>query len=150
MGDVHIDAEASIWYYAVLRGDVHAIRVGRQTNIQDFCMLHASTGQTPTLIGDWVTVGHRATLHGCTVEDRVLIGMGAIVLDGAVIGHDSIVGAGALVTGGTVIPSGSLVLGAPARVRRALTDEEKASIKASAQHYVALAQAHRNARRVPD
>ncbi len=142
IGDVTIDADTSVWCYAVLRGDVHRIRIGKKSNIQDFCMLHATTDVSPTLIGDQVTVGHHAILHGCTLEDRVLVGMGAIVLDEAVVGHDSIVGAGALITKGTRIPPGSLVLGAPAKVVRALTPAEKASLVDSADHYVALARAH--------
>jgi len=142
LGDVTLGEDSSVWYHTVIRGDVNRIRIGRRTNIQDLCMIHVSTGTYPTEIGDDVTVGHQATLHGCTVRDRVLVGMGAIILDGAVVGEDCIVGAGTLVTGGTVIPPGSLVLGAPGRVKRSLTEREKQEIRRSAAHYVALAHAH--------
>ena len=144
LGDVAIGLDSSIWFHAVVRGDVNSIRIGRRTNVQDLCRIHVSSRTHPTVVGDDVTLGHRVILHGCTVGDRVLVGMGAIVLDGAVIGEDSIVGAGALVTRGTVIPPGSLVLGTPARVKRRLTEEEKRSIVDSAAHYVALARAYRS------
>ncbi|GAB5517814.1 MAG: gamma carbonic anhydrase family protein [Rhodothermales bacterium] len=136
IGDVTLGAESSVWFSAVIRGDVHRIRIGARTNIQDLCMVHVTHGTAPTSIGDDVTVGHSAVLHGCTVEDRVLIGMSAVVLDHAVIGQDSIVGANALVTGRTIIPPRSLVLGSPARVVRELTDEEVRSVKQSAMNYV--------------
>ncbi|MEM6648297.1 MAG: gamma carbonic anhydrase family protein [Bacteroidota bacterium] len=136
IGDVTLGAQSSLWFNAVVRGDVHRIRIGARTNIQDLCMVHVTHGTAPTTIGDDVTVGHSAVLHGCTIEDRVLIGMSALVMDHAVIGHDSIVGAKALVTGRTVIPPRSLVLGAPARVVRELTGEEVAFVKQSALNYV--------------
>ncbi len=139
VGDVALGAGASVWYGAVARGDVHYIRVGAGTNVQDLAVLHVSRGTHPCVIGEGVTVGHSAILHGCTVEDDVLVGMGAVVLDGAVVGAGSIVGAKALVTKDTVVPPRSLVLGAPARVVRSLSDEEVASNRANARHYVRLA-----------
>lgn len=138
IGDVVIGAGSSIWFGTVVRGDVMPIRIGAQTSIQDNSVVHVTNGVRGTDVGDRVTVGHRAILHACLVEDDCLIGMGSIVLDRAVIGAGSIVGAGAVVTPGAVIPPGSLVIGAPARVKRAVTDEERAWIASSAAHYVAL------------
>jgi carbonic anhydrase/acetyltransferase-like protein (isoleucine patch superfamily) len=136
VGDVEIGAHSSVWCNAVVRGDVNVIRIGARTNVQDLAMLHV-TRQTASLhVGDEVTIGHAAILHGCTVKHRCLIGMGAIVMDGAVIGEESIVGAGALVTEGTVIPPRSLVVGVPAVVRRALRAEEIAFLMESAANYV--------------
>ena len=143
IGDVEMGEGSSIWPGAVVRGDVHRIRIGARTNLQDGVVVHVTTDTHPTQVGDDVTVGHKAVLHGCTIEDRCLIGMGAIVLDGAVVGPDAMVGAGAVVTPGTVVPPGTLALGAPARVRRALTDEEKAGLRESAAHYVELAARYR-------
>jgi gamma-carbonic anhydrase len=137
-GDVTLGEGASVWYGASLRGDVHYIRVGDRSNVQDNAVLHVSRETHPCVLGEDVTVGHSAVVHGCTVEDGCLIGMGAVVLDGAVIGAGSTVGAGALVTGGTQVPPRSLVLGAPARVVRGLTDEEVAANLANAAHYVRL------------
>lgn len=142
-GDVEIGQDSSVWYFTVIRGDVHAIRIGERTNIQDLCVVHVSHDMCPAKVGNDVTVGHRVVLHGCTIADRVLVGMGAIVMDGAEVGEESIVGAGALVTEGTTIPPGSLALGSPARVKRALSAEERQNILASAQHYVELARAYR-------
>lgn len=136
IGDVVLGACSSLWMNVVLRGDVHYIRVGARSNIQDGTIVHVMRGTHPTVIGEDVTIGHSATIHGCTIEDRVLVGMGAIVLNGAVIGHDSIVAAGALVVEGARVPPGSLVMGSPAKVRRPLTDEEKASIRGYAERYV--------------
>jgi carbonic anhydrase/acetyltransferase-like protein (isoleucine patch superfamily) len=137
VGDVVIGEESSVWLNAVVRGDVNAIRIGRRTNLQDGVVVHVNREPSyPTIVGDEVTVGHGAILHGCTVEDRCLIGMGAILLNGSRIGSESIVAAGTLVTERTEIPSGSLVMGAPGRVRRALTNEERASIRDSASGYV--------------
>jgi carbonic anhydrase/acetyltransferase-like protein (isoleucine patch superfamily) len=135
LGDVRLGDQASVWYNAVLRADINRIRVGRGSNIQDNCVLHLAEDH-PCILGDYVTVGHAVVLHGCTVGDECLIGMGAVVLDGAVIGAQSIVGAKALVTQGARIPPGSLVLGAPARVARALSATERARIKIYARHYV--------------
>lgn len=140
IGDVVMGEECSVWFHAVIRGDVHYIRIGDRTNVQDLCLLHVTHDTAPLIIGNDVTIGHHVVLHGCTIKDRVLVGMGAIVMDGAVIGEDSIVGAGALVTERTIIPPKSLVLGSPAKVKRAVTDEELAWIKESAENYVRYAQ----------
>jgi len=129
IGDVEIGALSSIWFRSVVRGDVHSIRIGARTNIQDLSMLHVTRKTHPLVIGSAVTVGHSVTLHGCTIQDRVLIGMGAIVLDGAVVCEGAIIGAGAIVTEGTEIPSGMLAFGSPARVKRALTAEETAFLE---------------------
>ncbi len=136
IGDVAIGPESSIWMNCVVRGDVHTIRIGARSNIQDGTVVHVMRGTHPTTIGNAVTIGHGALVHGCTIEDRVLIGMGAIVLNGATIGSDSIVAAGSLVTEDAVIPPRSLVMGSPGKVRRALTDDEVASILAYADRYV--------------
>ena len=138
VGDVTLGEGASVWFGASLRGDVHWIEVGAESNVQDNATVHVSRGTHPCRIRERVTVAHNAVVHGCLIEDECLIGMGAIVLDGAVIGAGSIVGAGALVTMGTVAPPRSLVLGAPARVARALTDEEIARTRANARHYVRM------------
>src|SRR5918992_2812865 len=124
IGDVHIGAESSIWMNVVVRGDVHHIRIGARTNIQDGTIVHVMRDTHPTVIGDDVTVGHGAVVHGSTIEDRCLIGMGAILLNGCRVGTGSIVAAGALVPEGTVIPPGSMVMGLPGTVRRPLTPEE--------------------------
>jgi len=137
IGDVHIGAESSVWMNAVIRGDVHRIRIGRRSNIQDLTMVHVMRDSHPTTIGDEVTVGHSAVLHGCTIEDRVLIGMGAMLLNGAHVGADSVVAAGSLVTEGTRIPPRSLVMGRPGKVKRPLTDDEVAEIRFYADNYVA-------------
>jgi carbonic anhydrase/acetyltransferase-like protein (isoleucine patch superfamily) len=135
IGDVTLGAHASVWYGAVLRGDINRIVVGHHTNIQDNAVLHLAD-HFPCLLGNWVTVGHSAIVHACTVGDEVLVGMGAVILDGAVIGKQSLIGAKALVTQGMKIPPGSLVLGAPAKVVRKLTKEERAGLKWWAQKYV--------------
>ncbi|MGH9347819.1 MAG: gamma carbonic anhydrase family protein [Vicinamibacterales bacterium] len=136
IGDVHIGAESSVWMNVVVRGDVHAIRIGARTNIQDGAIVHVMRNAHPTVIGDDVTIGHGAVVHGCTIEDRCLIGMGAILLNGCRIGTGSIVAAGSLLPEGMVVPPGSMVMGAPAKVRRALTAEEGASIRRYADNYV--------------
>ncbi len=138
IGDVVIGAESSIWFGAVVRGDVHYIRIGDRTNIQDLSILHVTRITHPLVIGSDVTVGHHVTLHGCTIADRVLVGMGAVVLDGAVVGEGSMIGAMALVTERMQVPPGVLVLGVPARVKRLLTPEETAFLLQSAQNYVQL------------
>jgi len=143
IGRVSIGQDSSIWYQTVLRGDVESIIIGARSNIQDHCMLHTSTGVTPCVVGDDVTIGHRVLLHGCTVGDGSLIGMGAIVMDRAVVEPGCLVAAGALVTEGKVLKNGYLYAGAPARERRALTDDEKRFLLRSAQHYVEVAQQHR-------
>lgn len=139
IGDVVIGDDSSIWYATVVRGDVMPIRVGARSNIQDGTIVHVTAGKYGTTIGDDVTIGHGAIVHACTVEDGCLIGMGSTILDGARIGHGSLVGAGALVTPGTVIPPGSLVLGAPARVKRPVNEQEREQIATGAAHYVELA-----------
>ena len=139
IGDVVMGEDCSVWFHVVIRGDVNYIRIGHRTNVQDLCMLHVTHDTHPLIIGNEVTVGHSVVLHGCTIRDRVLIGMGAIIMDGAEIGEDSVVGAGALVTEGTVVPPNSLILGSPAKVKRPVTDKELAWIKESAVNYVKYA-----------
>lgn len=143
IGDVEIGEEASIWFGTVIRGDVNFIRIGDATNIQDRCVVHVTVDKHPTVIGDRVTVGHGAILHGCRVEDACLIGIGAIVLDAAVIGRHSFVAAGALVTPRTVVPPESLVMGAPATVKRKLSAEEIDNLEESARRYMKYASAYR-------
>ncbi len=137
IGDVHVGEESSVWMNAVIRGDVHRIRIGRRTNIQDGTIVHVMNGTHPTTLGDEVTIGHAVVLHGCTIADRVLVGMGAILLNGVTVGEDSIVAAGTLLTEGAEIPPRSLVMGRPGRVKRPLADEEVASIRQYAERYVA-------------
>lgn len=141
MGDVIIGEDSSIWYQAVVRGDHAQIRIGNGSNIQDGCVLHGDAGY-PVAISDHVTVGHKAIIHGCRIGDNTLIGMGAIILNGAQIGRNCIIGAGALVTGGTVIPDGMMALGSPAKVKRALTEEEIEGIRRGALEYVECAKEH--------
>ncbi len=136
IGDVTLDEDASVWPGAVLRGDVYSIRLGKRTNIQDNSVLHGMKDLYAVVLGDDVTVGHGALLHGCTIESRCLIGMGAIILNNARIGAGSIVAAGTLIPEGTVIPPGSLVMGHPGKVRRALSAEEQAGIDAYSARYV--------------
>ncbi len=142
IGQTTLGDEVSVWFGAVLRGDVAPIRIGRGSNIQDNAVAHVGTG-VPCVVGENVVVGHQALLHACTVEDECLVGMGAVILDGAVIGQGSVVGAGALVTKGKVIPPHSLVLGAPGRVTRSLSEEERANTLAYAAKYVQLADQYR-------
>jgi gamma-carbonic anhydrase len=141
IGDVEIGEGSSVWYNTVIRGDVGRARIGKNTNIQDLCMLHMSTGRSDLIIGDEVTVGHRAILHGCVIEDRCLIGMGAIVMDNAVIGRGSIVAAGAVVLENTVIPPGSLAAGVPAKVLNT-AEGERFPAAVTAGRYREHAQAH--------
>jgi carbonic anhydrase/acetyltransferase-like protein (isoleucine patch superfamily) len=136
IGDVVIGAESSVWMTVVIRGDVNVIRIGDRTNVQDGTIVHVMHDTHPTIIGDDVTIGHGAIVHGCTVASRVLIGMGAILLNGAVVGEDSIVAAGSLVTEGQVIPPRSLVMGSPAKVKRTLTDAQVAEILEYSANYV--------------
>ncbi|OKK17649.1 anhydrase [Streptomyces sp. CB00455] len=142
IGDVALAAGASVWYSAVLRADFGPIALGADSNVQDNCTVHVDPG-FPVSIGDRVSVGHNAVVHGCTIEDDCLIGMGATVLNGAVIGAGSLVAAQALVPQGMVVPPGSLVAGVPAKVRRELTEEEREGIKVNAAMYVQLAEQHR-------
>jgi len=132
---VTVGRESSIWMNVVVRGDVHAIRVGDRTNVQDGSIVHVMRDTHPTVIGDDVTIGHGVIVHGCTIEDRCLIGMGAVLLNGCRIGTGSIVAAGALVPEGMVVPEGSMVMGMPATVRRGLTRDEDASIADYAARY---------------
>lgn len=143
IGDVEIGADSSIWFNAVVRGDVHWIRIGARTNVQDNCVLHVTHQRYPLQVGSDVTVGHSAVLHGCTVEDCCLIGMGAIVLDNARIHSHSLVAAGSLVQEGFEVPEGSLVAGVPAKVKRPLTAEESAFLMRSAQNYVGYVKTYR-------
>lgn len=142
IGDLEIGAQSSIWFNVVIRADVHHIRIGARTNIQDNTTVHVTEGKAPCIIGNDVTVGHNAIVHACTVEDLALIGMGAIILDQAVIGTMSIVGAGALVTQGKIFPPRSLIIGSPAKAVRMLTDQEVEGLRESAQHYVDTAQGY--------
>ncbi len=136
IGDVHIGAESSVWMNVVIRGDVNHIRIGRRTSIQDLTMVHVMRETHPTVIGDEVTIGHSAVIHGCTIEDRVLIGMQAMLLNGVHVEHDSIIAAGTLLTEGTRIPAGSLVMGRPGKVKRPLGEAELAEIRRLSQAYV--------------
>lgn len=142
IGDVRIGEMSSVWYNTVIRGDVASIEIGARTNIQDLCMIHVTGGVHETVIGDEVTVGHKAILHGCRVGNRCLIGMGAIVLDGAVIEENCLIAAGSLIPPGMHVPAGSLVMGSPGKVRRALSDQDLQKIRISAAHYVDLARRH--------
>jgi carbonic anhydrase/acetyltransferase-like protein (isoleucine patch superfamily) len=136
VGDVHIGAESSVWMNVVIRGDVNHIRIGQRTNIQDLTMVHVMRDTHPTVIGDDVTVGHSAIVHGVTIEDRVLVGMGAVLLNGVHIEPDCVIAAGSLLTEGTRIPARSLVMGRPGKVKRPLTDDEVAEIRWYADNYV--------------
>jgi carbonic anhydrase/acetyltransferase-like protein (isoleucine patch superfamily) len=136
VGDVEIGAESSVWMQVVMRGDVHRIRLGRRSNVQDGTIVHGMRGTHPTSIGEEVTIGHGAIVHGCTIGDRCLIGMGAILLNGVEVGSDSIVAAGTLLVEGTIVPPRSLVMGGPGKVRRELTEGEAASILDFAARYV--------------
>ena len=135
MGNVHLGPDASVWFGCVLRGDTESMHIGEGSNIQDLSVLHADFGQ-PLHIGRHVTVGHKVMLHGCTIGDESLIGIGAVVLNGARIGKNCLVGAGALVTEGKQFPDGSMIVGAPARVVRQLTPEQIEGLRQSARHYV--------------
>jgi carbonic anhydrase/acetyltransferase-like protein (isoleucine patch superfamily) len=143
IGDVTIGEQASVWPAVVIRGDVHWIRIGARTNIQDGSVLHVMKDQFPLSIGDGVTVGHGVILHGCMIESRVLIGMGSILLNNVRVGTGSIIAAGTLVPEGTEIPPGSLFMGHPGKFRRALTPQDLESIDAYAARYVEYAQTHK-------
>jgi len=145
VGDVHIGAESSVWFHAVIRGDGHHVRIGARTNVQDNATIHVTTGRHPTVIGDDVTVGHNVVLHGCVIGDCCLVGIGAIVLDRCVIGDGCLIGAGALLTPGTAVDPGHLALGNPARVVRPLTPAERQHIEQSARGYVETAARYRSA-----
>ena len=141
VGDVVLGPRSSVFYGAVLRGDIARIRVGEGSNLQDNCIVHLAD-DLDAIIGDWVTVGHAAIIHACTIEDECLIGMNATILDGARIGARSLVAAGAVVTPRTVIPPGSMVVGTPAKVLRPLSEAEQASLKGWAEKYLAVSAAH--------
>jgi carbonic anhydrase/acetyltransferase-like protein (isoleucine patch superfamily) len=143
IGDVEIGEDSSVWFGSVVRGDVHHIRIGARTNLQDHCVVHVTRGLFPTVIGDEVTVGHRGTVHGCTVGDGALIGIGASVLDGAVIGEEALVAAGAVVPPGTQVPPRTLVRGIPARPVRELGADEIATQRRRALEYVQTARHYR-------
>lgn len=143
-GAVSIGAESGVWYTCVVRADLAPITIGARTNVQDGTVLHADPG-FPATIGDGVTIGHRAVLHGCTLEDDVLVGMGAVIMNGVHIGAGSLIAAGAVLTQGTRVPPGSLVAGLPGKVRRELSDDERNSIPLNAAAYVHLLGLHRDA-----
>jgi len=144
IGAVELGEDASVWMNTVIRGDVNRIRLGARTNVQDNCVLHV-TAQHPTVLADDVTVGHSVTLHGCTIEKLCLVGIGAIVLNGAVVGEESIVAAGALVPEGMQVPPRSVVMGAPAKVRREVSEDERASLRRYAENYVRYKDDYRSA-----
>jgi carbonic anhydrase/acetyltransferase-like protein (isoleucine patch superfamily) len=137
IGDVEIGEESSVWMCVVIRGDVHHIRIGRRSNVQDGTIVHVMKDTHPTVIGDNVTIGHQAMIHGCTIEERCLIGMGAILLNGVTVGAGSIVAAGTLLPEGTQVPERSLVMGSPGKVRRTLSDADLDEIQMYADRYVA-------------
>jgi gamma-carbonic anhydrase len=143
IGDIQIGEDSSVWPGVVIRGDVHYIRIGARTNIQDGSVLHVMRDEHPLILGDDVTIGHGVILHGCTIESRCLIGMGSIILNGAKIGAGSIVAAGTLVTEGAVVSPGSLFMGHPGKFRRELTPEDQASINNYAQRYVEYKETYR-------
>jgi carbonic anhydrase/acetyltransferase-like protein (isoleucine patch superfamily) len=144
IGDVVLGEHSSVWPCAVVRGDVHYIRIGARSNVQDGSVLHVMRDTNPLVLGDNVTVGHSVTLHGCTIESRCLIGMGSIILNGVVIGTGSIVAAGTLIPERTVVPPGSLVMGSPGKVKRPLTPEDQASIDRYAQNYFEYKEIYKN------
>lgn len=150
IGDVRVGAESSIWFNTVVRGDVNSIRIGCRSNIQDLCMLHVtgvkngSDSGAPLLIGDNVTIGHRVTLHGCTVEDSAFVGMNAVILDGCIVGRGAMVAAGSLVPPGTIIPPQTLWMGTPARFRRSITREDRDRMAGTAASYLQLAAIYRD------
>lgn len=143
VGDVEIGDGSSVWFGVVIRGDVNHVRIGARTNVQDHSVIHVTSHTHPTFVGDDVTLGHRVTLHGCTVKDRCLVGIGAVVMDGAVVGECSMVAAGSLVPPGMVVPPGTLAVGSPARVKRDLTPDEVAFFEKSAANYRAYAEQYR-------
>ena len=145
LGDVTIGAESSVWYQCVLRGDIAPIVIGKRTNVQDLTLIHVERGLS-TRVGNEVGIGHRAIIHGCTIEDHVLIGMGAIVLSGAIIGEGSVVGAGSLITEGMVVPPGQLVMGVPARVVRPVDDDLRERIARTVDNYRRLKEHYRQGR----
>jgi len=147
VGDVEIGPDSSVWYHAVVRGDVNRVRIGARTNLQDHAVVHVTRKRFSCTIGDEVTVGHRATVHGCRVEDGALIGIGAIVLDGARVEEGAVVGAGAVVAPGTTIEAGMMALGVPAKVSRAVRDDERERHRDATLGYVDTAREHASADR---
>jgi len=143
IGELTVGDDCSFWFGSVVRADVHSIEIGHRSNVQDLTMLHVSYKKAPLKIGNDVTIGHSCILHGCTLKDRILVGMGSIVMDHAIIESDVILGAGSLVTEGTHIPAGVLALGRPAKVIRALTTEEIAYLKTAATHYIKVAASYK-------
>lgn len=148
IGDVVIGDSSSIWFGVVVRGDSFPIRIGARTNVQDNAVVHVTGGKAATSIGDDVTIGHLALVHGCTIGDRCLVGMGSIVLDGAVVEDDCIVAAGTLLTPGTRVPAGSMVMGRPGKVIRKLTDADRDAVRDAARHYVENANTFLNSLRI--
>ena len=144
IGDVSIGDNSSIWFNSVVRGDVHFIRIGSRTNIQDSSVLHVRKGQNPLIIGDEVTIGHRVVAHGCTINSKTLIGIGSIILDGAVIQENSIIAAGSLVPPGFVVPSGKLAIGSPCKIKRDLSETEIESIRILSSNYVGYSKDYLN------
>lgn len=144
LGDVVIGANSSVWFNCVLRGDVHEIRIGERTNIQDLTMCHTTYNKHPLHVGNNVTVGHKAMLHGCTIENTVLVGMSATILDGAIVRSHSMIAAGSVVKQGFEVPTGTLVAGVPAKVVRELTDTELRFLEQSAQNYIDYVASYRN------
>jgi len=142
IGDIEIAADVSIWEFAVLRADLNYIRVGKGTSIQDNCTVHC-TVTNPSIIGEYVTVGHNCVIHACEIGDRTVIGMGSVVLDGAKVGNDCVIGAGTVVTNGTVIPDGSLVLGTPGKVVKEVSDGMKEAFMVGARLYIELGKSHK-------
>lgn len=143
IGDVEIGDDSSVWFGTVIRGDVFHIRIGARSNVQDNSVIHVTTGKHATIVGDDVTIGHRVILHGCTVHDGALIGMGATVMDRAVVEAGALVAAGSLVTEGMVVPAGMVAMGAPARIKRAVTDAEREYLAYAGPHYVDIARRYR-------
>lgn len=143
IGDVSLGSETSVWFGAVIRGDVNWIRIGERSNVQDQVVVHVTKRTAPTIVGSMVSIGHRAVVHGCTIGDRVLLGIGCIILDHVEIGVDCIVGAGAVVTPGTVVPPRSLIVGVPGRVVRELSDEEVNGIATNAENYLKYSRVYR-------
>src|SRR5712692_4477890 len=146
IGDVELGEESSVWFSTVVRGDVNVIRIGRGSNLQDGTVIHVNRRGTPTILEDYVTVGHAARLHGCHIKSNCLVGIGAVVLDGAVLEEECVVAAGAVVSPGTLVPKGSLLMGVPARVKRQVTEKDIELIYRSAKSYMALAADYRVAR----
>lgn len=150
IGAVEIGEDSSVWFQVVLRADVMPIKIGSRTNIQDGTVIHGSLGKAQTTVGNGVTIGHKVMLHGCTIEDDVLVGMGACVMDNAMIKKNCIVAAGSLVTEKSAFEEGSLILGSPARVVRKLKDEELRWIKNNAAHYIKYAKSYMNSKNTKD